>query len=867
MRTLAILLVAAPLAAQDVFESKIRPILANQCQVCHNPKLLTGAIDLSTPEGFAKVDHGRLIAAIGYQGKIKMPPTGKLEDAQIADLAAWVKAGAQWPKTKAGGQRRLWSLEPVRNPAPPAIRGTAWVANPVDNFILAKLEAKGLVPAPPAGELELLRRAAFDLTGLPPTEGEIRDFLADASPQAFARVVDRLLASPRYGERWGRHWLDVARYADSTGADEDHRYPHAWRYRDYVIDAFNRDLPYDRFVMEQIAGDLLPPDQPGEVNARGIVATGLLALGPRLIAEQDKPKMVYDFIDEQIDVVGRGILGLTIACARCHDHKFDPITTKDYYSLAAIFASTKAFKKVEGTVSQMYFAPLVPADVHARHEEHQNKVADKKKEMDEVSDAEAAAHAARLRPRLRDYMIAARAGRPAEGLDPAVLEKWIRYLKPEGDVRPHLDRWQQASDANLAEVASEYQERYEQATADWDRTLARWRMQVESAMRNQMPPPDKPRAADTGKDRFFAEVSSGKGPFALPEKEDERLALFSAASRERFVALGRQWEGLKKTSPPEPPMACAVAEGKPVEQRVFLRGNVSSPGDAVAKQFPVVLAGENQAPITGGSGRLELARWLGRPDHPLTARVMVNRIWQWHFGEGLMRTPSNWGALGELPTHPELLDYLARRFVESGWSIKTMHRTLMLSSAYRMSSRITAEQAKADPANRLWSRFPRRRLAVEEIRDAMLALDGSLDLTVGGTLQTGTGTDGENASGRLSFSPEKSHRRTVYLPLRRSNLPALLNLFDFGDATTTTEARARTNVAPQALFMMNSKFVVERVEALAKTRPDVERAYLAVLGRSPSAEETAEARDYVATAGWGSFYRILLASNEFIYVD
>ncbi len=844
-------------ATADFFETRIRPILA-QCQACHGPRLRTAGFDFTTEQGFRKAEPSRVLQAVGYEGRIKMPPTGKLSDSQIADLAAWLKEGAPWPKAaERAKQTLLWSFQPVRDPAPPGVRNEAWVRNPIDRFILAKLEEKGLAPAPPADRAALLRRVTFDLTGLAPTEEEIRDFLADRSPQAYEKVVERLLASPRYGERWGRHWLDVARYADSTGADEDHRYPHAWRYRDYVIEAFNRDLPYDRFVLEQIAGDLLPAAEPGAVNVNGIVATGFLALGPRLIAEQDKPKMVYDFIDDQIDVVSRGILGLTIACARCHDHKFDPITTQDYYALAGIFASAKVWRKVEGTVSQMYFAPLVPAAEYAVYEAHQQKIEAKKREIEELTDAEWKQYVERLLPRLADYLIAARTGRGAEGLDAAVLERWREYLKPGEDVRPHLERWEKATDAELPAVAAGYQERFAAAFAKYQAELARWRRKAQAALENQMPPPDRP-GPDIAGDRFFAEVSGAKGPLGVPKDR------WSAA----LGGLKAQLEVLKQDSPLEPPMAVAAVEGPAADQKVFLRGNVHNPGPAVPKRFPAALAGGQQPPIRQGSGRLELARWLVRRDHPLTARVMVNRIWQWHFGEGLVRTPSNWGTLGEPPTHPELLDWLARRFIESGWSVKAMHRLMVHSAAYRMSSEITAEKAKADPMNRLWSRFNRRRLDVEEIRDAMLQIDGSLDLAMGGTLQTGSGTDGENAAARLSFSPEKSKRRTVYLPLRRSNLPTLLNLFDFGDATTTGEGRARTNVAPQALFMMNSPFVAERAAGLAqRAEGDAARAYRLALGREPSDEEAAEARQHIDRAGFTSFCKVLLESNEFLYVD
>ncbi len=925
----------APLMAQsvtpsDFFESKIRPVFVAQCSACHNAKLKTAGLDLSTAAGLRQgaasgpiiskedPEKSRLLEVLRYQGATKMPPMGKLPDAQIADIAAWVKLGAPWPETsvstiepkKSGKyeftpeQRAFWAFQPVKDYPPPAVHNTAWPKSPIDNFILAKLEEKGIAPAVPADRLALLRRATFDLTGLPPTPKEIDDFLSDRSTGAFAKVVDRLLASPRYGERWGRHWLDVARYADSTGADEDIRYPYAWRYRDYVIDAFNRDLPYNQFLMEQLAGDLLPADKSGEVNRRGIVATGFLAIGLKLLAEQDKPKMVYDMVDEQLDTTTRAFMGLTVACARCHDHKFDPIPTRDYYSLASIFASTKSLSKVEGTVSQIYFAPLVPKDIYDRYEQHQRRIKDKDLEIEQVVTAEAANFSGRLAPHLAEYMIASldygRRPRAQENvciaefaaqrnLDGAVLERWINYLGPSDDVRPHLDRWAEALKRGATaaqDAAGLYQADFVKTLAAWKIKVDEWGRKVAEAAEHGSPIPEKPEF-EAGKNRFFAEVALEKlGPFTVSDAAEDEL--FSQAARARLRDLRAAREELKKTSPPEPEMACGVAEGAPVEQHVLIRGTPGNQGDAVPKQFLQIIAGEQQTPITRGSGRLELARWLADPNHPLTARVIVNRIWQYHFGEALVRTPNNFGKLGEAPTHPELLDYLAKRFVEGGWSIKKMHRLLMLSSAYQMSSQITKQQIEADPANRLFSRFNRRRLDVEEIRDGLLAIDGSIDWTMGGTLQSGFGTDGENSEERLSIDPATSKRRTVYLPLRRSNLPSLLNLFDFGDATTPSEGRAGTNVAPQALFMMNSKFIAYRSRELARKlaaadaddRRRIADAYLWMLDRKPTEQEMQDMlnymRGYQAKAArsanlqwnaWQSLCRILISSNEFIYVD
>jgi hypothetical protein len=399
-----------------------------------------------------------------------------------------------------------------------------------------------------------------------------------------------------------------------------------------------------------------------------------------------------------------------------------------------------------------------------------------------------------------------------------------------------------------------------------------------------MPPPDRPEF-DAASDPFFFDVYFGSGPFAIPEAQQDKI--FSAEARQELVKLRKELADMKSAAPPEPDMACAVEEGDSVDQKVFIRGDYNSPGEDAPKGFPKILTvSVTQPEVTSGSGRERLAQWLVRPDHPLTARVMVNRIWQWHFGEGIVRTPDNFGKMGERPTHPELLDYLAGRFVEGGWSIKAMHRMIMLSSAYQMGSRIDDATVEADPENRLFSRFNRRRLDVEEIHDGMLAIDGSIDLTMGGTLQKGFGTDKENSADRLSLNPEKLRRRTVYLPLRRANLPTLLNLFDFGDATTVTGKRALTNVAPQALFMMNSDFVSDRAlnlaQSLSKQEAEsgrrMERAYWTILDRQPSAAEVDSGLTYIESFrkkfervseldAWQSFCRILLASDDFIYVD
>jgi len=920
------------------FEKNIRPIFSANCAKCHNAGAKMAELDLTSAEGFArggesgplvnrdKPEESRLLKVIGYEDKLKMPPTGKLKAEEIAAIAEWVKLGAPWPSAKAEtaaadetkwakstrefteDEKKFWAFQPMADPAVPQVKNTAWVKSPVDAFLLAELEKKNLRPAPPADKLTLLRRATYDLTGLPPTEQEIKDFLADASPKAFERVVERLLASPAYGEKWGRHWLDVARYADSTGNDEDHRYPHAWRYRDYVIESFNKDLPYDQFVREQLAGDLLPasPKREGdrqEVNRRGIIATGFLALGAKALAQQDKVRMLYDVYDEQVEVTSKAFLGLTMACARCHNHKFDPILTKDYYSMIGIFASTRSFKAPKEFVSVPLTKPLVTKAEYAAYERRlsDHQAAEKKLQLakEEIIDRQKEARIETLKTQLADYMLAARRvyqdGAKAEDaaktatLDPALLKKWADYLKPTAVPRQHLLEWQTAE--NPAATAAGYQQRFLTRLAEWQKNVSDWRAKYRQALAENKPLPDKP-GFEAGEDRFFHQVYLvGSGPFSVDQNDKTK---FTAEEFAEITRLKKELDGLKKKTPAEPEMACAVEDGEPVAQKVFARGDYNNATEDAPKATPAILAYHTKPQqFSSGSGRLELAEWLTQAEHPLTARVMVNRIWLWHFGEGLVRTPDNFGKMGERPTHPELLDWLAREFVKQGWSVKAMHRMLMLSSAYQMSGEITSESSAADPENRLLSRFNRRRLSVEEMRDALLAIDGSMDRTMGGTLQSGTGTDGENDSKRLSLNPEKVMRRSVYLPLRRANLPTLLNLFDFGDATAMSGKRQLTNVATQALFWMNSQFVTDRSHKFAeqllsdKALDDATRvktAYLRILNRAATGDDVAQALKYVSAfnkkfggdaakldaaelKAWQSFCRVLMASNEFIYVD
>jgi Protein of unknown function (DUF1549) len=481
MRTLAALLLIAPLCAQppdpqEFFEKKVRPILAAKCYACHTGKTPMAGLDLSTKAGIESVAQGRLLQALSYTGKIKMPPPGRLPDSEIADIRAWLDMGAPWPATAATAApapSKHWAFQPLANATPPKVKNEKWIQSPIDRFILEKLEEKGIQPAAPASKLTLLRRVTFDLTGLPPTGREIDEFLADASPTAYAKVVDRLLASPQYGERWGRHWLDVARFADSTGMDEDHMYPHAWRYRDYVVKAFNDDLPYDRFVTEQIAGDLL--------QAPVTVATGFLALGPKPLAQQDRMKMIYDVVDEQIDTVSKAILGLTIACARCHDHKFDPILTRDYYSLASIFASTESFRNLgrPGAVSFLYDAPLDQAAYNA-YQTHRWRMYGKQLELEEAQAQDWTRENILQRRTIAEAMLSAKQSRDRKGAvaDTAKnADRWQSWLEAAGEKARagYLKKYFEAAENTIAQVAKEYQDEYIKAATRFETQLENWR--------------------------------------------------------------------------------------------------------------------------------------------------------------------------------------------------------------------------------------------------------------------------------------------------------------------------------------------------------------------------------------------------------
>ena len=890
---LSLLLGGASLPAEsgdEYFERRVRPLLFQHCSQCHGEQLQSADIDLGKPEtvlGTAVIsgdESSPLIRAVRYESAIKMPPGSKLPQEAIDTLVGWVRMGAPWPGyepvqardpgTEEAPESNHWAFQPVVDPAVPDVGPSAWVRNDIDRFILARLREHGLDPAPEAEKLTLLRRVKFDLQGLPPNDKEVRSFAEDTGPDALASLVEQLLGSPHYGERWGRHWLDVARYADSTGVDEDHPFGDSWRYRDYVVEAFNNDLPFDQFVREQIAGDLLLAPQGAPVNAQGIVATGFLALGPMALAQRDPVQKKYDVVDEQIDTLSKAFLGLTVACARCHDHKFDPILTTDYYALAGILASTRTLDDWRENGSRYYKHPLVEQQKYARY----------KKQADAIGRLErirrVALQVAVLRyvatgpaKRLPDYMLASAGAAGSDSLDSETLDWFRDYLEPRPSPRPHLARWREAEGKSAA--ANAYRDELLETLGE---RLSGYESWIEKAMRAAGPAasediPDIPTDLPTS--LFYRDLFDDGGPFDIDA--DDVLDPFEEPDRARIESLETRIAKGRETLPDEPPMANGVADGEVVRQRVFIRGQHKNPGAPVAKRFPLVLAGTDQPEIASGSGRLELADWIASERNPLTARVMVNRVWLWHFGEGLVRTPNNYGIRGEPPTHPLLLDWLARRFMEGGWSVKGLHRLIMDSATYRMSSSISTQAFEKDPENRLWSRFKRRRLTVEELRDSYLQISGRLDPAVGGDTDLGAGRLAEFVRNNRRIDPDDYVRRSIYLPLMRNKLPNLLGLFDFGDATTANGKRSVTNVAPQALYLMNSGFaqaaadgIVEALDGSASER--VEQAYRLVLARPPSATESEQAMAYVRVhsterPAWTSLCKTLLASNEFHFVE
>jgi cytochrome c553 len=906
-------------AALDFFESSIRPILIKHCYECHSTKDPDGGLALDSRDGVArggdsglalipgKPNESRLIDAIRYKNPdLQMPPQNKLKPDEIAALEKWIALGAPDSRTEAPAVgapaptgmsiaegREFWAFRPVAEVPDPKLHDSkriysAWVRTPIDAFIVDKLEAAGLSPAPQADKRTLIRRATFDLTGLPPSPAEIETFLADESPHAFSRVIERLLASPEYGVRWGRHWLDVARYADSNGLDENLAFGNAWRYRDYVVRSFNDDKPFDRFLIEQLAGDLLP-----DADRETQTATAFLALGAKVLAEPDRVKLQLDTIDEQLDTIGKAFLGMTFGCARCHDHKFDPVKQTDYYALAAIFKSTLTVDLSKGGAVKQWHEFSFADDIEQGRMKAINAAINEKKQAASTYKSTATA---KLRDAAREqaveYLAAAatfEAGMPltevapiAEplGLHPYVLHHCRQDLEFRRD-EPLWAVWHRFAKAGDLVGLKKY---YRQLFADAEAAMAAAKKADPKATKITEPKNSAPllQAAYTA-------VRDDSGFVSVPTKPAQLFDEATLAEYNRLADIAR----IAESQAPDLPSAMGATDTKKIELEmpIHIRGSHHNLGKPVKRGFPEVMFVSNARPTlpTDQSGRLELARWLADAKHPLTARVFVNRVWRWHFGRGLVASTDNFGRLGDRPTHPELLDWLVHRFITSGWSTKDLHRLIMASSVYQTAS-VHPDDAQAslvDPENVLLRKFRMQRLEAEAIRDALLAVTGRLERTQGGKSIPLRNKQYVFDHTSIDHTKYDSLRRAIYLPIVRNNLYPLFEQFDFPDPTMPTGSRNSTTVAPQALLLLNSALVMESAgvwaDALLKTSSNdadrIRRAYETAFGRPPSDTETKRAATFVAAAiagerdttearrrAWAFFCQSLLATNEFIYV-
>jgi mono/diheme cytochrome c family protein len=802
------------------YERDVLPILKANCYKCHGDGKVKGNLSLTSREAILKggdlgpavsldkPDDSTLLKAIYYKDGLEMPPTGKLKPEQIDTLSKWVKAGLPMKDTAAtaktehkGGvitpeARNYWAYKPVRRPAVPVVRNSAWVSNPIDTFILSKLEAKGLAPAPPADRVALVRRLYYDLTGLPPTPEQVDAFVADKSDNAYEKLVDRLLASPHYGEKWGRYWLDVVRYAETNGYERDGPKPFVWRYRDYVIRSFNLDKPYDQFVREHLAGDEMPG-----YNPDAVIATGYYRLGLWDDEPADPTQAMFDEYDDIVATTGQAFLGMTMNCARCHDHKIDPIPQKDYYSLVAFFRDVRRYSDNRDVRSAANLTDISPPEKRAAYEgefkQRQAKIAELTRLMTSIED-----EAIKKMP--------AEDQRAAEANDrPQVIRKVPEYL----------------DDARKAEY----------------RRLSRERKELE-----RRPDP----------------------------------------SQELALSVNN----------------CTV---RPPQTHVLTRGNSHAEAAAVQPAFPEVLGTPPPAIPEPGPGakssgrRTVLANWIASKGNPLTARVMANRIWQGHFGRGIVASSNDFGKFGTGPTHPELLDWLAAEFVDRGWSLKAIHRLILTSRTYQMSAVASPEALRQDPGNLLFGRFNMRRLTAEEVRDSILTVSGQLDLTLGGPSvypkisaevlagqsMPGHGWVKEKGGGYDPKNPTAGNRRSVYVHVKRSLQVPILVQYDQADADSSCPVRYTTTVPTQALGLLNGEFTNGASGALAKRLQSeagdldgqVRRAIRLTAGRTPSEDEVRKDVAFVRelkekakltdSQALEQYCLLALNTNEFVYLD
>lgn len=913
-------------ADQEFFEKKIRPVLVEHCYDCHaaDAKKVRGGLLLDSRsairaggESGAGVVPGNpeeslVLDAIRYES-FEMPPSGKLPERVIADFEKWIHDGAVDPREaetkieatqidiEAG--KEFWCFRPVEQHPLPEVEMREWPESAIDAFLLHKLEAAGLSPVADADRPTLIRRVSLALVGLPPTPQEIQAFIDDPRPTsaAFSRLVDRLLESKHYGERWGRHWLDVVRFAESSGGGRTLLFPNAWRYRDYVIDAFNADMPYDQFLREQIAGDLLPHDD-WQTRRRQLTATTFLLLGPTNYELQDKDILEMDIVDEQIDTIGKAFLGMTVGCARCHDHKFDPIPMTDYYAMAGIFKSTRSV--IHSNVSAWNTVQLpVAEELESQLAASENKLASLKKQLKQAKES---------KPAKQSVTIKSLQGVVVDDTDAVKTGSWVSssvVANYVGDGYIHDDgkRENVASATFRATLPTpgEYLVRLAY-TPGGNRSTAVPVTVVHAGgiakkYVNQKKKPDDGAFTNVGRFQFddVADVVVTNQDAASGVVIADAVQLVSTQAlksntpgnqdpgdnpkpevdpqeqltQSRIKQLEKQIRDLEKNGPTRPVAMAPVEEDNPGDIHLAIRGVVHNKGPLVPRGVLQVALSQPQPTISdASSGRLELSDWIANRNNPLTARMIVNRVWYWLFGEGLVRSVDNFGSMGSLPSHPELLDHLALEFMNDGWSIKRLVRRIVLSHVYRLSSDTDLHCADVDSSNRLLWRMHRRRLDAESVRDSLLQVAGSLDRTMGGA----NIKDGTKIEYDYVFD---STRRSVYLPVFRNTLPEIFATFDFADPNIQGGKRTTSTIAPQALLLMNNRDVVQQTrQAAARLLADndispemrIDQAYLQVLGRKPTDRERYLAEDFlgpVDDAGrWSLLYQTLFQSLDFRYV-
>ena len=927
----------------EFFEKRIRPLLVESCIECHGPEKQKGGLRLDFKQGWevggdsgpalvpGNLTASRIIHAIHYEdADFQMPPKNKLSDEAITDLEDWIAIGAPDPRSGVIADsrdsslsveegREFWSFKPIEKPEIPLVEDPLRQDSPIDSFIRAAQELSGINPAKKASRVDLVRRAYFTLIGMPPSPDQIESFVQDQRDDAFDRLVDKLLDLPHFGERWGRHWLDVARFAESSGGGRTLLYKDAWRFRDYVIESFNRDVPFDQLVREQIAGDLLPYNTPKQ-RSRQLIATAFLALGPTNYELQDKQLLRYDVIDEQVDTLGKAFMGMTLGCVRCHDHKFDPIPSEDYYALAGIFKSTRTLYNYTDNVARWVETPLPMEGVKAN----------------ELANAESIS--TELKPQLERKKATQRVysqntvNVPKRGL-PKPSRQFPGIVVDEKDAKVE-GTWQFSQysqnyldegylhDGNIGKgekaimfstnipITGTYEARLAYAEAanrstQTPVTVSDRNGETTVIVDQTKPPSEYGRFHILGRFKFeegqeiAVRISNhNTDGYVVADAvqwyliEDESVTK-SNARKEQLAKLKTEIKSLESELKPitqllkARPIAMTVKEDpEPSDSAIRIRGIESRRGDVVPRGFlQIATLGKTPEIPHNQSGRRQLADWIVSPDNPLTSRVIANRIWTWLFGQGIVSSVDNFGTTGQPPSHPELLDYLAIRLQELDWSVKNFVREIMLSETWQLSTQAKSNVMQKDPSNRLLASYPKRRLDAEQLRDAILASSGDLDLDLYGPNINGAGEINANSTAAQEIEYNyvfKDKRRSVYTPAFRVNRHELFELFDFGNINFTIGQRSTSTVALQALYMLNNPFLIDQSRVAAKRliqdrqNPDerIELAFETTLGRAPTDKERHLIADFLSNGQksdsveeWASIFQSLFGSIDFRYLN